>query len=212
MGSASPIAFLKQSIKEFRTVGAVAPSSMFLARGIARKLPAEIPDDYHVLEVGSGTGSVTGAIAKRMNGRGHLDLWELSPEFCTILRQRIAAEKDFDSMRSRIKVHEGDVRDLPKRPKFNAIVSGLPFSNFTADEVEGFLEHFRALLKPGGTLIWFEYVALRRLQSPFVSKARRERLKGVTTVTRNFIHRYHYKQEIISLNLPPARILQLKFG
>lgn len=212
MGSDNPITFIKQSIKNFRTTGAVAPSSQFLARGIAKNLPHEIADDYHVLEVGPGTGSITGEIAKRMDGRGYLDLYEISPAFCELLRQKIHHEPVFRCMQNRIQVHEGDVRTLPAGPRFNAIVSGLPFSCFQPDEVQGFLEHFRALLKPNGALIWFEYVAIREIQSPFVGKARREQLKGIAAVTSKFIQAHQHAQQIIPLNLPPARIRHLRFG
>jgi len=212
MGSDNPISFIKQSIKDFRTTGAVAPSSMFLARGIARNLPRDMGSDYRVLEVGPGTGSVTGEIVKRMNGRGTLDLYEISPSFCAILRKKVSAEPVFRGMASRVTIHEGDVRALPALPSFDAIVSGLPFNCFQPDEVQGFLEHFRALLKPKGILIWFEYVAIRKIQAPFVSKARREQLKGISTVTSNFIKAHEHSQQIVPLNLPPARIRHLKFG
>lgn len=212
MGHDSPITFIRQSLRNFRNIGSLAPSSQFLARGIAKQLPEHIADDYRILEVGAGTGSLTGEIIKRMNNRGHLDLWELSPAFCTVLRTRLAEEPLFRRMRARISVHEGDVRSLPAHPGYNAIVSGLPFTNFRPEEVQGFLEHFRALLKPKGALIWFEYLAMRKLQSVFVSKMRREELKGITDVTKRFIHGHEHRQEIIAINLPPARIRHLKFG
>ncbi|MCY3018848.1 MAG: methyltransferase domain-containing protein [Planctomycetota bacterium] len=212
MGNDSPITFIKQSIKDFRNTGSLAPSSQFLARAMARSLPEHIPDDYRVLEVGPGTGSITSEIVKRMNGRGHLDLFEISPTFCKVLRRRLADEPEFRRMRSRVVVHQGDVRSLPPHPRFNAIISGLPFSNFRPEEVQGFLEHFRALLKPKGALIWFEYVALRRIQSVFVSKTRREQLRGVAAVTRRFVRSHPHRQEIIAINFPPARVLHLRFG
>ncbi|HYG74435.1 MAG TPA: methyltransferase domain-containing protein [Planctomycetota bacterium] len=212
MGSDNPIAFIKQSIRDFRTTGAVAPSSAFLARGIAKNLPAEVPENFRVLEVGAGTGSITTELARHMSGRGYLELFEISPDFCSVLRQRVAVEKCFEQMRSRISIHEGDVRSLKKQHHYDAIVSGLPFNCFQPDEVRGFIEHFRYLLKPGGGLIWFEYVAIRQLQSPFVGKARREQLKGVGAVTGSFIREHQYRQQIVPLNLPPARIRHLRFG
>jgi len=212
MGSDSPIAFIKQSIRDFRTTGAVAPSSAFLARGIASNLPSEMPADFQVLEVGPGTGSITAELVKRMNGRGHLDLFEISPDFCSVLRRRIAEEKLYNAMRQNIQIHEGDVRSLKRQNYYDAVVSGLPFSCFQPDEVRGFIEHFRYLLKPGGALIWFEYVGIRELQSPFVGKKRREQLKGINAVMSSFIREHQYRQQIIPLNLPPARIRHLRFG
>jgi phospholipid N-methyltransferase len=210
MATDSPIAFLKQSIKDFRSVGALAPSGLFLARAIAKTLPEKIPDNFKVMEVGAGTGSVSVELIKRMNGRGQLELWEISPDFCRVLRSRLSREASIQGKQDRVTIHEGDV--LTAKGEYDLVVSGLPFSNFRPEEVQGFLEHFRSILKPKGTLIWFEYVAVRKIQIPFVSKATRERLKQINEVTNGFIHAHQYKQEIIPINLPPARIRHLKFG
>jgi phospholipid N-methyltransferase len=212
MASDNPITFIKQSIRDFRTTGALAPSGLFLARAIAKTLPRDLDDNFNVLEVGAGTGAITAEVAKRMEGRGRLDLYEISPAFCDVLRKRIDKEKIFASMRERIHVNEGDVRKMKERAKYDAVISGLPFNNFHPDEVRGFIEHFRHLLRPNGTLVWFEYVAIRELQSPFVSKARREQLKGIRDVTHSFVKEHQFRQQIIPINLPPARIRQLKFG
>jgi phosphatidylethanolamine/phosphatidyl-N-methylethanolamine N-methyltransferase len=212
MASDSALSFLKQSIKDFRTTGAVAPSSRFLARGIARQIPVNYSDDFKLVEVGAGTGAITAELARMMNGRGHLHCWEISPDFCAKLRTRIANDSSFASMRHRTTIHEGDVLKLPAQPQFNMIISGLPFNNFHPDEVKRFLDHFRAILLPGGILVWFEYVAIRKIQHPFVSKARREQLKGISAVTKEFIQAHQHRQEIIPINFPPARIRHLQIS
>jgi phospholipid N-methyltransferase len=211
VASDNPIAFFKQTIKDFRNTGALAPSGRFLARGIAECLPDKVGNDYRIIEIGPGTGSVTSELAKRMNGHGHLDLWEISPEFCALLNKRIAEDPMFEKMRDRIRVHEGDVRKLKNSVRYDAVVSGLPLNNFEPDEVAGFLEYFRSLLKPDGLLIWFEYIAIRKLQTPFVGKEKRRRLKGVEAVVERFVKEHHSKKKAIPINLPPARIWQLKF-
>jgi phospholipid N-methyltransferase len=208
----SPITFIKQSIRDFRTTGAIAPSSLFLARAIAKSLPENISDDFKVVEVGAGTGSITGELVKRMKNRGQLDLWEISPEFCKVLRARIGREPHLAAMKDRINICEGDIRSHKPGQVYDAVVSGLPFNCFQPEEVRGFIEHFRSLLKPQGTLTWFEYVAIRKIQSPFVSKARRAQLKGINDVTSGFIRDHQFKQQIIPINFPPARVRQLKFG
>lgn len=208
-----PIAFFKQTLKSFRTTGAIAPSSPFLGRAIVKLLPKKghFPKHFRVLEVGPGTGPFTAALAKRMNGQGQLDLWEINPDFVAHLRRRIDSDAAFASMRHNIHLHQGDIRDLPAQPTFDAIVSGLPFNNFSAEEVRGFLEHFRSLLKLGGTLSYFEYVAIRRLQAPFVGKERRTRLKGISDVVETFSRAHQVKSIIVPINIPPARVRHLCF-
>lgn len=213
MLSAAPITFFRQTLSSFRTTGALAPSSRFLAKAMVEALPPtdQIPEDYRVLEVGPGTGSFTTELAKRMGGHGHLELWEINPEFVARLQRRLDEEPRFRAQRSRIELIRGDVMQLPGRPTYDAIVSGLPFSNFTSEEVRGFLEHFRALLKPGGTLSYFEYAFMRRLQQPFCGQTRRTRLRGVARVVREFSRNYQINQRIVPINLPPARVRHLQF-
>jgi phospholipid N-methyltransferase len=212
MASDKPLAFFRQTLKDFRNTGALAPSGLFLARAIAKTLPEQLENDFRVMEVGPGTGPVTSEICRRMNGRGQLDLFEISPDFCALLRRRISEEKVFEPMRSRVRIHEGDVRKIHTEKNYDVVISGLPFNNFSPSEVESFLEHFREILKPGGMLVWFEYVAIRELQSPFVSKRRREQLRGIHDITSRFVRAHQVRQQIIPINLPPARVRQLKFG
>lgn len=213
MGMREPVTFLKQTIKTFRTTGAVAPSSPFLGRAMIKRLPPPhaIPKDFRLLEVGPGTGSITEVLAKELAGRGQVDLYEINPEFVRHLKERIAREACFAPMRNRIGVHLGDVRDLPRKPAFDMIISGLPFNNFTPDEVRSFLEHFMGLLKPQGTLSYFEYVAIRRLQAPFVGKERRQRLKGVSDVVEEYARKHQISSVIVPINFPPARVRHLQF-
>ncbi|MBE7463338.1 MAG: methyltransferase domain-containing protein [Planctomycetes bacterium] len=208
-----PLTFLRESMKDFKTTGAIAPSSRFLARAMARALPkpATIRRGFRVLEVGPGTGAFTKAVVRHLKGQGRLDLYEISPRFAAHLEERIANDRCYEAMRRRIRVFQSDVRELPAKPSYNAILSGLPLNNFTPEEVEGFFEHFRALLRPGGTLTYFEYLAIRELQAPFRSRESRKRLKGVREVVSGFIKRYEFQSRIVPLNVPPAVVHYLRF-
>lgn len=207
----SPLTFLRQTFSDFRSTGAIAPSTKFLGRKMALSLPHPVPDDFHVMEVGPGTGPVTREIVKRMDGRGHLDLWEVSPTFCEFLKGLAEREPAFKKMGKKLTVHHGDVREFKQPAVCDAIISGLPFNCFSPEEVRGFLEHFRYLLRPGGTLTWFEYVGIRNIQAPFVGSARRAQLRNIHTVTHEFVTRHQYDEHIIPVNLPPARVRHLRF-
>ena len=209
----APITFIRQSFRDFRTTGAVAPSSPFLARAMVKGLPRrdEIPEHFRVLEVGPGTGSVTEALAARLAHRGRLDLCELSEEFAGHLRERLRKERRFHRLDGRIRLFQADVRELPPRALYDVVVSGLPFNCFSAPEVRELLGHFRGLMKPHGTLTFFEYVGIRKLQAPFVGPQRRQHLKEVGRVVKEFAREYQFEDEIVTLNLPPARVRHLRF-
>ena len=213
MGQFAPVTFIKQSFKAFHTTGAIAPSSSFAAKAMVRTLPRweNIPDGFSVLEVGAGTGPFSAMIASRMNGRGRFHIYEINPKFMDHLKARIDREPCFQAMRPRIELHLGNVLEHQAPKTYDVIVSGLPFNNFTPEEVRTFFEHFRALAKPGGTLSFFEYVGVRPLQQPFVGKQRRTRVKQVAEVVEEFARAYQFDQEIVIVNMPPARIRHLRF-
>jgi phosphatidylethanolamine/phosphatidyl-N-methylethanolamine N-methyltransferase len=210
----APVTFFKQTLSSFRTTGAVAPSSVFLAKAMVRSLPTgdACAADYKVLEVGPGTGPFSAAIAQRLKGRGELHLYEINSGFVAHLKRRIEKEPCFKAMGERVQLHEGNVLELQAPQRFDAIVSGLPFNNFTPDEVRSFLEHFRILLKHGGTLTFFEYFGMRPLQMPFVGREKRTRLNGIARVVNQFAREFQVDQQIVLLNVPPARARHMKFA
>jgi phosphatidylethanolamine/phosphatidyl-N-methylethanolamine N-methyltransferase len=213
MALLTPVTFFRQTLSSFRTTGAVAPSSVFLAKAMVRSLPSSdaCPANFKVLEVGPGTGPFSAAIAQRLNGRGELHLYEINADFVAHLKRRIGREDCFKRMAERIKLLEGNVMELDAPNSFDAIISGLPFNNFSVDEVRAFLERFRILLKPGGTLTFFEYVAVRPLQMPFVSRDKRTRLKGIARVVDEFAKSFQVDQQIVLCNIPPARARHMRF-
>jgi hypothetical protein len=71
------VEFFRQYRQRFQTTGAVAPSSRFLARALAK------PFEQHtgacrVLEVGPGTGAVTRRIVQMLKPADRFDLVELN--------------------------------------------------------------------------------------------------------------------------------------
>ncbi|HMX43797.1 MAG TPA: class I SAM-dependent methyltransferase, partial [Elusimicrobiota bacterium] len=66
----------------------------------------------------------------------------------------------FQTLGKRVKLVEGDILKLDQPQHFDAIVSGLPFNNFTPEEVKGFLEHFKS---PGARLADLEPLRRRLL-------------------------------------------------
>lgn len=209
----APLTFFRQTLCNFRTTGAVAPSSRYLARAMVECLPEgkQVPKDFLILEVGAGTGAFTEAIVDRLDGHGRVHLCELNDSFARHLAARLSHERRFARMKDRIQLIHGDVRRLPDGPAYSAIISGLPFNCFTGSEVRGLLEHFRGLLKSHGTLSFFEYLAIRQMQAPFIGAKHRSRLHDVSRVVREFVARHQFHEKVVLVNLPPARVRHLRF-
>jgi phospholipid N-methyltransferase len=110
---------------------------------------------------------------------------------------------DDQASRERISLLHAAVEDLPDDRPFDVIVSGLPLNNFAVESVEQILAKLGRLLAPGGTLSFFEYVAVRRAKSLVCSSSDRERLRGIARVLGDFL-KAEVQRDIVMANVPPA--------
>lgn len=185
----SALTFLHEFIRNWKTVGAVAPSSPALAERMMES--AEVGRAQHVLELGPGTGAFTEAILDSMpHGAQYLGI-ELNETFVGQLKSRfptlnfaIAGAQEFD--------FEGYLAD--KEP-FDVIVSGLPWTAFPRGLQEAILNHVLPNLKTGGRFATFAYHGFHRLPSGQRFRGLlHEKLHGVET------------SRVVWRNVPPAFI------
>jgi phosphatidylethanolamine/phosphatidyl-N-methylethanolamine N-methyltransferase len=143
--------FLRGLITSPRRVGAIAPSSPFLARAVAAQLdPAKRGS---VLELGPGTGAMTREILARGISPARMVVIEYDPEFARQIADGFPG----------VHVIEGDAFDLDatlgeRFPQpFAAIVSGIPLLNHSVEKRNALLDAAFRRLMPGGPLIQFSY-------------------------------------------------------
>jgi len=164
-----------------------------------------------ILEVGPGTGSVTCEIARRMLPGDRLDAVEINAHFVALMQRRLRQERVFSLRRDQIEIIHAAVQDLLGGSVYDYIVSGLPLNNFPAHEVRDIFATYSRLLKPGGTLTFYEYTLVRQLKTPFVDRRERRRLFRVGYVMRGYIRDYQIRRERIFINVPPATVRHLRF-
>src|SRR5436309_2865851 len=92
---------------------------------------------------------------------------------------------------------------------YDFIVSGLPINNFPVAHVRRIFQVYERLLKPGGTLTYFEYVFIRQLKIPFVNRRERRRLYRVGRVVGDYIRDYQVRRQKVLINVPPAIVRHL---
>jgi phosphatidylethanolamine/phosphatidyl-N-methylethanolamine N-methyltransferase len=194
--------FWRQFRQQYHTTGAILPSSRFLARALARYVGQQ--PGQSILEVGPGTGAVTGQIVRRMPAHATLDLVELNDEFVRLLNERFAAEQPFCSLGQRARVLHRRIEDTPGEAQYDLIISGLPLNNFAVADVERILEAFRRLLRPGGVLSFFEYVAIRPVRALISGPAQRARLRGISAALKGLLESHEIQRDCVWANLPPA--------
>ncbi|SFF22827.1 phosphatidylethanolamine/phosphatidyl-N-methylethanolamine N-methyltransferase [Aureimonas phyllosphaerae] len=177
-------AFIRSWLKSPLKMGAVSPSSRALGRRMAEAVPDE-PADGIVVELGPGTGVVTGCLLEAGIEPERLVCLEYSPEFCTLLRARFP----------RVHVLQGDAYEPPaalarlldERP-LRAVVSSLPLMTRAEPERARAIARYLDLLPPGAPFIQFSYA--------FAPPVRAERIDAGSTVS-----------PWIKRNLPPARVI-----
>jgi phospholipid N-methyltransferase len=204
--------FWRQFREHYHTTGALAPSSRFLGRALARYVGREPQTAQKLLEVGPGTGAVTEQIVRRMGAADVLDLVELNEAFVRRLEERFAAEEPFRSRAGRLRVLHQRVQDLPRHAQYDLVISGLPLNNFSVADVEQILAAFRGLLRPGGVLSFFEYVAIRPARALVSGRAERARLRGIARALSGVLDEHEIKRDCIWPNLPPAWVHHVRLG
>jgi phosphatidylethanolamine/phosphatidyl-N-methylethanolamine N-methyltransferase len=197
--------FWREFRRQFHTTGAVLPSGRFLARGLARYVGQQ-PNGQRILEVGPGTGAVTSHIVERLTPRDSLDLVELNDQFVRRLQERFDSEHAYRAVAPQCRVLHKALEELDDECRYDLIISGLPLNNFSVSDVERILESFKRLLKPGGTLSFFEYIAIRSARALVSGREERARLRGISRALEGLLKAHEIRREWIWPNVPPAWI------
>ncbi len=144
-------AFLAAVLRNPAKVGAVAPTSAVMGELLTRIVPRS--GSPVVVELGPGTGAVTGVIDDRLPpGARHVAI-ELDPEMATFLQRTHPG----------LEVIEGDAVKLGALlaehgvERADAVVSGLPWSLFDEDTQASILAQIAAVVAPDGAFTTFAY-------------------------------------------------------
>lgn len=195
--------FFREYIRHFKSTGSISPSSRWLARSLSRYVPGN-GRPRRVLEVGPGTGAVTGSIIDRLGPADSLDLVELNDAFVARLRERLQVDHRFSVAADRTRVLHQRLEDLPRDQKYDVIISGLPLNNFSVANVEQILAILVDLTAPEGTISFFEYIFIRSARAVISGRAERERLRGIGSALTALLGPAEIRRDWIWPNVPPA--------
>jgi phospholipid N-methyltransferase len=189
--------------RQYRNTGSILPSSRSLARALVSEM-RRAPGPRRVLEVGPGTGAVTAEIVRRLRPDDRLDIVEINGHFVEVLRRRFAEEPPFQARADQVRVIHGPLQEVPGEGVYDFLISGLPLNNFPLPLVRDIFRAYRRLLRPGGVLSYFEYIAVRRLRGLFAGRRERRRLHVLGRVLDRNIRVYQVRAQQVFLNVPPA--------
>lgn len=179
--------FLQEFFRNWKTVGAVAPSGTALAEQMMES--AEVCRARHVLELGPGTGSLTTAIVDSMpHGSGYLGI-DLNENFVSNLRPR------FPDLQFEVSgAHQFDFTEYLKgRQPFDVIISGLPWAAFPHSLQDAILGNVLPALSARGRFATFAYWGFHHLpKGQRFRSLLHQKLPGVET------------SRVVWANVPPA--------
>jgi len=201
--------FFREFRETFKTTGAIAPSGRSLARATVQPL-VDRDRPARILEVGAGTGAVTREIVKHIREGDQLDVVELNERFVDVLKYRFANEPSWKRVADQSRVLHMEVQQLKPDELYDFLICGVPFNNFSIGLTREIFRHFTKLLKPGGTLTFFEYKWIRRFKGIVATSSERKRLSGIGRVLGRYLKRYEFQCDTAWVNFPPAMAHHLR--
>jgi len=195
------LVFTTTSIKNFKEIGAIVPSSAELSQNISKHI-INRSEPLRIIEVGAGTGSFTKEIINKLKPNDQLDIIEMNPAFHSVLQEKFSAYPQ-------VKIHCLNVLDWQPDYEYDLIICGLPFNAFPSDLVLKIFEHFKKIIKNGGIFSYFEYIALAKVKALFTFDRHSDFFKTMS-VTKDFRKKYSINRQPVLKNFPPAYIHDLK--
>lgn len=146
--------FLKKFLKEKKSVGAMTPSSIFLATKMLQRI--NFSEVEYIVELGPGTGIITEKIVSKMQNNTKLIVVELDEYFYSLLIKKI--------QHPNVEIVLGSATDLPEYlnerniSSVDVIISSLPLANFSSPLKSRILSICRTCLtNKSGRFIQFQY-------------------------------------------------------
>lgn len=171
------VLFLLVGLQKMGQVGSVLPSAPELVQAMLQDLPW--PRVRIAVELGAGTGAITGAVLERLPPGAQFLVFEKEPEFRRYLAAKypgLLLRNEALGLTMELAAQGGGQADL--------ILSSIPFALLSPAEQEALLDVICETLAPEGCFVAFQYSLLlaRRLRRRFG----------------------HVRTRFVPLNLPPA--------
>ena len=184
--------FAIEALADFRTVGAVAPSSRYLTQAMLG--PLSLESAHVVVEVGPGTGAMTQALLNLIPFDATLLAFEINSRFSGYLKSHISDP--------RLVVINASAETLQKEihgrgyERVDAVVSSLALGLMPDRKRRTFLGELGSLLGEAGVFTQYQYIHRLQMKNGQVRKFHLAHLLQAYFSS--------VQQRIIWRNLPPA--------
>jgi phospholipid N-methyltransferase len=149
------IEFLKEGLKNLKTVGTISRSSKALCKGMIKHINFEEAD--FIVELGAGDGVITTHILKHMKKDARLLVFEVNKNFCEILH---AIDDDRLIVIEDSAEHVGKYIQEQGVDHIDYVISALPFVVFPKEVALQIIGECSKYLKQSGLYIQVHYSLL----------------------------------------------------
>lgn len=153
------LSFIAQFFSTPRTVGALLPSSKYLADKMMASIHFDSADC--IVELGPGSGVFTEQLVKRRKRDTILLLIESNAQFCKLLQDKFGAEKNLYIINGSAE-YMGAYLEKHHISRPDYIVSGLPFASLPAQVSAAILTQAKMYLQEDGRFITFQYTLFKK--------------------------------------------------
>jgi len=155
----SKLSFILQYITKPRTVGAILPSSKYLAAKMVKDI--DFANAKCIAEYGAGTGVFTRQLVQKRNPNTVLLIFEMNESFCHALKQQFANQPNLHIINdSAAKI--GEYLAKFNQPHADYVISGLPFASIPQEISINILKQTQKYIKKEGKFITFQYTLLKK--------------------------------------------------
>ena len=184
--------FAVEALANYKTTGAVAPSSRYLARAMLQ--PLTLRPGCVVVELGAGTGVMTKGLLDILPGDGVLLAFEINSRFYEYLKDKFT-DKRLLLLNVRA---ENLKKELYKRgyQHVDAVVSSLALGFFSDAERRALLDSFVPLMDDNSVYTQYQYIQGLELKNG------RFRRYNIQSVLRQYF--YSVQCKTVWRNIPPA--------
>lgn len=151
--------FFTQYLRNIRTVGAIAPSSRFLADKMLQNV--DFKKAKTIVEYGPGTGVFTAELIARKRPSTKLIVIEQNQAFYNVLHEKYAHHDNVTLVHGSAADVE-TILEIYKIKHVDYIVSGLPFAALPVDVSENILRSTVRLIGFSGVFVTFQYTLLKK--------------------------------------------------
>lgn len=159
MAIINSLSFLKQYVTKPRTVGAVLPSSKYLADKMMQNI--DFDSARCIVEYGAGTGVFTEQILSLRKADTVVLIFENNIEFYSLLKEKFKNQQNIHIINDSA-AYVGKCLNQHDFEYADYIISGLPFASLPQDVSQNILSQTKKSLKPGGSFITFQYTLIRK--------------------------------------------------